>query len=380
MFSKLTIGLAVTTSLMLSVDASAQTKKADPKKAKEAKAIEAKKAEEARLAQAQSAAKAEEEKKALEAQRLKEAEAAAEKAKTQDTSSFLGYMKSHFSASYHGEYYFARKDIDSANEKDHDIQDARLMHVPTIIYRPITNWKILATSEFKYTDAEKKSSWINGHYRSLVLLTRENILVEKEHGIKLDLGVGRRIFDRQDGKFPIYGNNRINASISKKISDKLSTSLFAQYLANDPAKGKIDGATWKHSLELIPSFTFQITDKISYFFNDDFIINTPWHNDTETDLDFSHEMNIGVVSYQHNDQNSSYLQLKYLHTNGAAFKNASKANDYFDYYLGHTYSFTPKVSITGEIGSTIFSAKDGRDFFAKSAKYPEFYVYFDWAL
>lgn len=382
MFSKLTIGLAVTTSLMLSVNASAQTKKADSKKVTAAKAVEAKKAEEARLAQAQAAQKAEDEKKALEAQRLKDAEAAAEKAKAEDNAGVFGYLKSHFSASYHGEYYLTRRDIKSKNEDDHDIQDLKIMHVPTIIYRPITNWRILATSEFKYSDVpeDKRGSYINRHYRSLVLITRENILTEKEHGVKMDVGIGRRIFDRQKGQFPVYGNNRVNASFSKKMSDKLSTSLFAQYLANDPAKGAIDANTWKHSLEFIPSFTYQITDKISYFFNDDFIINTPWHNDTETNIDISHEMNIGVVSYTFNDKNTAYFQLKYLHTSGNPFANASKKSDYFDYYIGHTYSFTPKISLTGEIGSTAFRAKDGRDFFAKDIKYPELAFYLDMAL
>lgn len=375
MFSKLTISLAVTMSLMLASNASAQTKKADPKKAAEAKAVEAKKAEEARLA----AAKKAEEDKALEEKRLKDAEAAAAKAETKDTSGVLGYMKSHFSFSYHGEYLFVRKDITSANEDDHDIQDARLMHNPTLIYRFLPNWRFLVTSEFKYTDAAAKRSWVNRHYRSLVLLTRENVLTEKEHGVKLDLGIGRRVFDRQHGTFPIYGNNRVNASISKKVNEQLATSLFVQYLANDPVAGKIDPTTWKHSVEIIPSFTFQITDKISYFFNDDFIINTPWHGDTNKDLDMSHEMNIGVVSYQFNDKNSAYFQFKYLHF-GESFDETNTNTDYFDYYIGHTYSFTPKLSVTGEIGSTAFKGRDGRAFFAESIRYPELALYLDWAL
>lgn len=378
MFSKLTMSLAVTMSLLLADSALAQTKqKANAKKT--ATTAQAKQAEEARAAEVAAAKKAEEE-KALEEKRVAEAKAAAEKAKAEDSAGVYGYLKSHFSASYHGEYYFTRKDVSSANEDDHDIQDLKIMHNPTIIYRPFTNYKLLVTSEFKYTDAAAKGTFINRHYRSLVLLSRENILTEKENGIKMDVAIGRRIFDRNHGAAGSYGNSRINTSLSKKINDKLSTSLLVQYLGNDPVKRKVTATTWKHSMELIPSFTFQITDKLSYFFNDDFVINTPRDSNQAKSFDISHEMNIGVVSYQFNDKNSAYFQFKYLHFSGAPFQEATQVDDWFEYYIGHTYSFTPKFSVTGEVGSKIFGAKDGRDFFANEVKYPEFALYLDYSL
>jgi hypothetical protein len=390
MFSKLTMSLAVAMSLLLADSALAQTKqKANAKKT--ATTAQAKQAEEARAAELAAAKKVEEE-KALEAKRLAEATAAADKAKAEDSAGVYGYVKSHFSASYHGEYYFTRRVLNYLSaendqdpttvpdEKDKDIQDLKIMHNPTIIYRPIPNYKLLVTSEFKYTDAAVKASFINRHYRSLVLLSRENVLTEKENGIKMDVAIGRRIFDRNHGAASSYGNSRINTSLSKKFGDKLSTSLLVQYLGNDPVKRKVTASTWKHSVELIPSFTFQITDKLSYFFNDDFVLNTARDSGQAKDLDFSHEMNIGVVSYQFNDKNSAYFQFKYLHFSYAPFQEAQDANDWFEYYIGHTYSFTPKLSLTGEIGSKIFGAKDGRDFFANEVKYPELALYLDYSL
>lgn len=385
MFSKFTLSLAVTMSLLFAQNAQAQAKQKTTKKT--AVTTTKTKADEAK-AVADAAAKKAEEEKALEDKRTEEAKAAAEKAKAVDQAGVYGYIKSHFSASYHGEFYFTRKDIQSTNEDDHDIQDLKIMHNPTIIYRPITNWKILATSEFKYTDAEEKASFINRHYRSLVLVTRENVLTEKEDGITMNVGFGRRIFDRNHGIQSSYGNSRVNTSLSKKFGDKLSTSMLVQYLINDPVKEKIKATTWRHSLELIPSFTYQITDKLTYFFNDDFVLNTPWKNNTAKDFDYSHEMNVAFISYQWNDKNSTYFQFKYLHSNAAPFQLTSDpskplepiTNDYFDYYIGHTYSFTPKLSVTGEFGSKIFGAHDGRDFFAKDLKYPEFALYLDYAL
>lgn len=306
----------------------------------------------------------------------------AEEAKTGESlaASSYNYLKSHFSASYHGEYSFTRKDISSTNEADHDIQDLKIMHNPTVVYRPSANLKLLVTSEFKYTDAAAKGTFVNRYYRSLVLLTRENVLTEKDNGIKLDFTLGRRLNDRNHGTAKSYGNNRVNVSMSKKFGEKLSTSLLAQYLSNDPVHSQVDASTWRHSFEFIPSFTWQITDKISYFFNDDIIISSAYISNDHQNIEISHEMNIGVVTYQFNDQNSAYFQLKYVHASANNFAIAQNTIDTFDYYIGHTYTFNPKLSLTSEMGSNLVSSRDGRDFLANAAKYPEFALYLDYSL
>jgi hypothetical protein len=393
MFSKLTMSLAVTMALVLANNASAQTKKAAPKKAANAKAVDARKAEDSRSAAAAANKKAEEE-KALEARRLEEAKTAAAKAEESATNTgFLGYVKSHFTATYHGEYYFQRTDSTSDKAIDRELQNLRILHNPTIIYRPVKNYKLLVTSEFNYSDNGPYSKFINRHYRDLILLTRENVLTEKENGIKMDIGVGRRIFDRNHSKQASYGNTRVNTTISKKfMNEKVSSSLLVQYLRNDPAthvvKGvtyKIKPTTWKHSLELIPTITWQITDKLSYLFNDDFILNTSYAKNNYSDTDFSHEMNIGFVTYQFNEKNSTYFQLKYLRfsnpspasLNVGAFQKERNTDDWFEYYIGYTYAFTPKFNVTGEVGSKFLGASDGRDGFSKEAAYPEFALYVD---
>ena len=92
----------------------------------------------------------------------------------------IQYMKDHFAASYHGEYYLARRDINSAKEDDHKIQDLNIMHQPTVIYKPSPNWQILATAEFKYTDIPGGADgYPNAYYRSLFTVTRKKVLEEK---------------------------------------------------------------------------------------------------------------------------------------------------------------------------------------------------------
>ena len=384
MFKKLLTTTAVMTSIMASGHAIAQqstrqttkttqaatTKALEDKKKAEADAL--KKAEEAKKKAAADAAKAEQEKKDAEALAL---------ANAPTHQKIWNYLKSTVTVSYHGEYLFRRPDIYSPNSADHGIKDFYWMHNPTIIYRPIENWRILATSEFKYFDSGVAGSYINRHYRSLFSITRENILTEDKNGVKMDIGVARRQFDKE---FPgsAHGNWRLVTNFKKTFNPNFSTSLLAQYLYNDPKNAqKTAGNMWNHSVELIPSFSWQITEKLSWFFNDDIVINTPRNSGQAEKIDISHEMNIAFLSYQFNDKHSAYFQYKYLHFTKKSFQEAFRNKmDWFDYYIGHTYAITPKVSFTTEIGSTMFKGGDGKDFFAKNIKYPELYFYFDWRL
>jgi hypothetical protein len=295
---------------------------------------------------------------------------------------FIKYMKEHFSASYHGEYYFVRRDIDSLNSDDHDLKDFKVMHNPTVIYKPTPNWQVLATAEFKYTDQHDVSgaTYPNTFYRALFTLTRKNILVEKDHGVTLDAGVGRRQFNNatflDDKHMPVYslGNERVFATVSKTYG-KHSGSLFVQYLYNEPRQSK--PTTFKHAVEIIPTLTLQLTSKLSYLFVDDFVLNTS-KGQTYHDLSSSHDMTFGYLNYQWTDKVGTYLQLKYEHAE--SFNASRGADDGYEYYIGSSYAFTPKFTLTAEMGSDFAHSSDGRSFFSKKAHYPEFALYVDAAL
>jgi len=298
----------------------------------------------------------------------------------------LDYIAKHFSASYHGEFYGTRRDINSENKEERKIKDFKMLHSPTIVYKPTDNWQALATAEFKFSDLEADqvgAGYPNAFYRGLFTLTRKNILEEKTHGVKLDLGIGRRQFNtganqRMDGKFalPSYGNNRAFATLSKTLG-KADTSLFVQYLHNDFKKSS--ASTWKHSIELIPTINIPITSNLTYFFNDDIVMNTAQSNEAERSTSITHEMNVGVLTYQVNDKISTYYQLKYLHNE--SFKaGAENKDDSFENYAGVTYAFTPKQSVTFELGNELARARDGRDGFSKNVAYPELALYVDLAI
>lgn len=287
------------------------------------------------------------------------------------------YIKEHFSASYHGEFYFTRKDVDSANVDDHAIQNITAMHNPTVIYKINKDWQTLATAEFKYnySSGSPTGTFVNDYHRSLFTLTRKNILVEKERGIQLDAGIGRRDYNTRTTP-SIYGNNRIFTTISKTYG-KNSGSLFVQYLYNNP-KNSV-ATTWKHGLEIIPTINLQLTEKLSYLFNDDINFNTPKFDNTAREFSMSHEMNLAYLNYQWNDKISTYYQFKYYHTE--TFTNApADKDDYFEHYAGVAYAFNPKFTATLEVGSELIHARDSRDLFSKKAQYPELALYLDYSL
>lgn len=372
MFSKFAITLAMAISLMTTPEAFAQVKKSTAKAA--VKASEAKKVADDAKKAAEDSQKTEEAKKAAEeALKIAEAKLVEAKAKEEKENTVWNKIRSIVSVSYHGEFTFARRDITSANEADHEIQDFKALHNPTVIIKPFNNWKITVTSEFNYSDIKPlPSGFPNRHYRSLVLLTRENVLTEALNGVKMDLSLGRRLFDRKAVP-STYGNSRIYASFSKKVNDKLSSTLITQYLFNDPSKSGISQTTWKHAYNLFPSLTFKITDKLSYFFNDDFNIYIPRYDNTKKKVSINHDMNVAVFNYQFNDKSSAYYQFKYFHTDNFE----TTADDYFLYAIGYAYAITPYLTITPEIGSKMFKASDKKSFFATNMKYPEFFLYVD---
>lgn len=299
----------------------------------------------------------------------------------------IDYLAKHFTASYHGEIYGVRRNTESNNSSERNIKDFKIMHNPTLVYKPTDNWQLLTTAEFKFSDQPSEVSgaaYPNAFYRGLLTLTRKNILTEKENGVKLDLGIGRRQFStgakqQMDGEYalPSYGNNRAFATLSKSFG-KVSSSLFAQYLHNDYKKTTKN--TWKHSAELLPTINVQITDNLSYLWNDDIVLNTAKNAElVDSETAITHEMNAAYITYAWSDKISTYYQLKYYHIEG--FSRAFQAkDDFWEHYTGVTYAFTQKNSVTFEIGSELAHARDGRDGLSKKAAYPEVALYVDLAI
>lgn len=291
------------------------------------------------------------------------------------TEQVLKYMKEKFSASYHGEYYISRRlpfYEPITNDEEKKIQDMMFLHSPTLIYKPTDNWQVLASAEFKYTDRPDYILYPNTFFRSLFTLTRKNILTEKINGVKLDAGIGRRQFNTGLA-VASYGNNRIFTTLTKNKG-----SLFLQYLHNDYKKSK--ATTWKHGVEIIPTYTFQLSEKLTWLINDDIVINTSKFDNNDRSYYITHDMNIGYFTYQWTDKFATYYQLKYLHLRYDFTKAYRSDLESIDYFMGASYSFTQKLTLAGEFGSQLFRASDNKNLFAENVKYPEFAFYLDYSL
>jgi len=97
---------------------------------------------------------------------------------TLDELKTLQYMKEHFSFSYHGEFYFQRRDGASDDPEQRKLQDFRMLHSPTFIYKPVKGWQILATAEFKYSDVSPDPTFPNAYYRGLLSVTKKGYLLK----------------------------------------------------------------------------------------------------------------------------------------------------------------------------------------------------------
>lgn len=379
MFNKFLTGLVLTSSLTLTTTSFAQTNSSTKKKqtktvSKTVKKTDAQlKAEAEKKAQQEAKAKAEAEAKAK-----AEAEKAAKTKETEAANATLAqkawkHVKERVSLSYYGEYYSAR------DKSTNDIDSLNMIHTPSLSYKAFDNWRFKASGDFRMnTRGESTGTYPNQYFRSLYSITRENVFTEADDGIKLNLGVARRQFS-QHVQPVSYGNWRLTAEVNKALSPRANLNVFALYLFNDYKKAAIgDLGTWKHGLNIIPSLTVQLTDKLSVLVYTDSIAYFAKYRGQGQNFYWIHDSTPALFTYQFNDVHSSYLQLKYIHSTGgeAYSKTLRERSDSYGAFIGHNFQLTPKFLITPEIGSTaLFKSKDGRDGFTEKAKYLDLALY-----
>lgn len=283
--------------------------------------------------------------------------------------------------SFHGEFGVHR-DKGQYKTETEKLDYFSEFYNPTIGWKLTDNLTLSSTYEFKYA-GKPLATFPNRFYRALISLSKTNVLTEKEYGFELDSGIARRYFDREVNP-STYGNNRFNLTVTKNW-DKNNISLFVQYLENDPKSTRgfnpdtkaveDDTDTWRRGYEIIPTINLQLTDKLSYTLTDDINIMTPWYGGTMNADTISHEFSFAVFTYKFNDLFSTYLQLKY--DRSPVGFSAPQVKEDCRYYIGATYSITPKITTTFEIGSAFLSSDDNDKTFAHTWKKPEATVYLD---
>jgi hypothetical protein len=281
------------------------------------------------------------------------------------------YIKDKIEFAYHGEYYFL-------HDADNKLSDFNHLHLPMLAYKFAPDWKFNASAEFKYTDNEAEA-YPNRYFRSLYTVTKENILTEKVHGVKMNLGIGRRVMDRKSAPNG-YGNNRVFANFSRAIPGgigKNNASLLTQYLYNDPKN--ILAGTWRHAVELLPTINLQLTEKLLLTLQDDINFYTSHLDSNPRTTQLTHEA-YSTLTYQHNDKLSSFLQFEWVHADSFAApkKPGPYESDTLQYYIGIGYNITPKFTLTPQLGNEIFASSDGK-VLSDKFKYIDFTLLLDFA-
>lgn len=275
------------------------------------------------------------------------------------------YLKEKLKLSLHAEFGLAHT---GASDK---LNNFTQFYLPTIGWNFKKDFSLTASSEIKYASIDGTAGFPNRFYRSLITLTRSEVLSEKDDGVKLNLGFARRYFDQIS--YPAaYGNTRLIATFSKTIGN---ASLFipVTYLQNDP-KLTVDLGTWRHTLELTPDLSFKISDKLSLSINDDFLFTTPWNKNTVNRSTIGHE-SYGTANYQFSDMYSGYVQYHYVHSE--SFEN-NETSDNLGYILATGVNVAKNTSVSLEMGSVLFASSD-KKIIADTWNKPNFTVLFDWA-
>jgi hypothetical protein len=284
----------------------------------------------------------------------------------------LKYVKEKFEFAYHGEYYFV-------HDADNKLKDFRHMQMPILTYKPLVNWKLTALAEFKYADSEAGVAlgYPNRFFRSLYNLTRENVLVEKDNGVKMDLGIGRRVYDRKTFA-NTFGNSRLFANFAKALPGgmgKNTSTLLVQYFYNDPKN--VTATSFRHGLELLPTISLQLSPKFTFGFQDDINFQNSWLSNNPRSIAVTHEA-YSTLTYNHNDFVSPFFQFKYVHDDSfAAPKKPGTpvTSDTISYALGAGLTLTKKITLTVEATSDIFASSDN---YTLADKFK--YIDFDMAL
>ncbi len=325
-------------------------------------------------AEAKKDAKKEEKKSEVKAEtkteEVKKEEPKKEEPKKEEPKKDMTFLE-RFSLNYHGEFGFLRDSND-------DITHYQSLQNPSIGYKILKNLSFTSSLEWRMTDKPSNGVYnANRFYRALFSLSLTNVLTEKEDGFRLDLGVARRYLDRSHPSgLKTYGNNRYNFTVSKSWGEN-NGSLFVQYLENDPktlsGTSAANDNTWRRTVELIPTVNLQLTDKLSFTSTDDINYTWAWFSGHPNDTSLTHEWSFAVFTYRFSDIVSSYLQLKYNHITDFT---SNDNTDNFEYYIGTSYSVTPKLTVTGEIGAEFMNNTDTKTFSDRTLK-PEVFVYID---
>lgn len=270
----------------------------------------------------------------------------------------------------------ADDNLSSPNVLEKEYKKQRAIIYPGITYTYDKKWALGLYPEFRFNTNHQTGGYPTNpgrveYARAIVSLMRKGVLNEKDHGVGLEVGYVRRIFNK--GVLNNNGNHRLRTVFSKTFNEKINASLFNEILYN--ATEDWTDSTWKFIDNIRPTVNVTLTEKLSLRFIYDVNISF-YHRDqvNKNKKDFTSE-NHHIVVYSINDKYSVGTDFKYNY-----FYDRSGNPDQNLLIAPYTTVYvTPTTSISFEVAWTYSQANDNYDGFAPKRnfhQYPDLAIYF----
>lgn len=298
----------------------------------------------------------------------------------------------HKLSAYWGFDYVAEpltSDPASRNVLEKEYKKQRAIIYPGITYTYDKKWALGLYPEFRYNTNHQTGGYPTNpgrveYARGIISLMRKGVLNEKDHGVGLEVGYVRRVFNK--GVLENDGNHRLRTVFSKTINDKVSVSLFNEILYNATKNwakatlnndtGVYDNNQWKFIDNIKPTVNVALTEKLALTFVYDINVSF-YHRDVNQvahKKDFTSE-NHNIIAYTINDKYSVGSDFKYNY-----FYDRSGNPDQSLIIAPYTtVNVTPTTSISFEVAWTYSQANDDYDGFAPKRnfhQYPDLAIYF----
>lgn len=296
----------------------------------------------------------------------------AEAAKVESKHKFSGYIGF--------DYYFEPladddQGLEPVLEKEYKKQ--RAIVYPGVTYTYNKQWALGFYPEFRYNNGHQLGGYPTNpgkmeYARSIVSLMRKGVLNEKEHGVNLEMGYVRRLFNK--GVFPTnYGNHRFRTVLSKNVNDSFNFSIFNEVLYN--ATEKWANTSWKFIDNIKPTLNFTFSEKLTFSMIYDINVSF-YHRDIKDQhkKDFTSE-NHHILTYALNDTYSVGTDLKFNYN----YNRKGNPDQSLIFAPYTTINLTPATSLSFEVAWTYSAANDGEDGFAPRKnvhQYPDLAIYF----
>ncbi len=285
-----------------------------------------------------------------------------------------------FSGSYGVDYLFEPNE-EAETYPEQEYKKQRAIVYPSFKYTYDSKFSFGLTPEFRYNNGYQNGGYNTRpgkvHFaRALFTAMVNNVLTEKDHGLKVDMGYVRRVFNQTTNPGN-YGNHRFRVFVSKKLNDTINFSVNNDFLYNATVDWK--DSDWKLWYNPISTVNFTLSEKLSFMMYYDWSVRK-FHREqpNKENIDIITE-NSNILTYTFNDVYSAGSNFKFDYNLDRSEKET--VNFYVAPFV--TKNLTDKISLSFEVSWTTHKEGDGKKGLEPKEKfweYPDMAIYYSQVL